>query len=405
MATVVIPAGMYKLDLIDGAIADTDLALQGPNPIVIEGAGAARTTLVEYVGAANPSVCATGSRDRGLCSPCRHASSRSCYLKNILAVRENGSRVENLTLDTRSYDAGSGLQVVANDTTVSGVLVTHGAAQNANPHFPVVYGGRPGASHADPLYHSGNVVNGLAVSDRECDDGISFSFQQNATINNLSYSGSRIALYIDDTVTVTNFTYAPGPQKCDTRQGFWITSPSRAIQITNYRDMAAPGSGAGGGVIGTTIPTAAYSTSDVTLSGYQVGAKVGAVLRLANASDVSITAGSGACRLGGTNWLAVAPTNGVVVTGIHVTGCQFASVVVTPATAGGIQGLVLTDETFSPSPTQRAVFTDMSGIGVQVTVSGGQLIEDCGRSIPLRASSQIHVFAGSRGLPAVVTGC
>lgn len=406
MATVFIPAGTYKLDVVDGANIETDLVAKGPNPIVIQGAGAAGTTLVEYVGAANPAVCAAGSADAGLCSPCRNAAVASCFLKNLLALREDGSKVEDLTLDTRTYDAGSALQVVANNTTVSSVIVTHGAAQNALPHFPVYYGGQPGSSQGSPLYHDGNVINGLVSTDNECDDGISFSFQQNATINNLSYTGSRLALYVDDNVAVTNFTFTPGAQTCDTRQGFWITSPSQAIQITNYKDVAAAGSAAGGGVVGTTTPTAAYATTGVTLSGYQVGPSAEATLHLANASNVAIGPGPTTCSLTGTNRLKLEPTNGVEVTNVQVIGCQISWVVLAPQTSNSIRGLVFTSDTFAPEATQHAILNDVTKVPMQVTVSGGQLSEGCGQTTPLSGSqAALQLIVGTVGLPVSSSRC
>ena len=47
--------------------------------------------------------------------------------------------------------------------------------------------------------------------------------------------GSRMALYLDNSDTVTNYYYTPGSQKCDAHQGFWITPPSENITITNFQ--------------------------------------------------------------------------------------------------------------------------------------------------------------------------
>jgi hypothetical protein len=101
-------------------------------------------------------------------------------------------------------------------------------------HFAIYYAGPKGAKPLAPLYNTGNVVNNLMLNELDCNDGFSWSFQENSTISNVTHTGSRLALYVDQSTTVTDYNYTPGAQQCGARNGFWITPPADNITITDF---------------------------------------------------------------------------------------------------------------------------------------------------------------------------
>jgi hypothetical protein len=74
-------------------------------------------------------------------------------------------------------------------------------------------GGHASASPVHPSYATGNVINDMIMHDYAPgrNDGLDFSFQQNASISNVQHIGSRLGLYVDRYVTVTNYSYTPEP--------------------------------------------------------------------------------------------------------------------------------------------------------------------------------------------------
>ena len=114
-------------------------------------------------------------------------------------------------------------------------------------HFAIYYAGPKGAKPLAPLYNTGNVVNNLILNELDCNDGFSWSFQQNSSITNVTHTGSRLALYVDQSTTVTDYRYTPGAQQCGARNGFWLTPPADNITITNF---TSSGEGGKVGIIG-----------------------------------------------------------------------------------------------------------------------------------------------------------
>jgi hypothetical protein len=56
--------------------------------------------------------------------------------------------------------------------------------------------------------------------------------QDDSLIQDVEFTGTRLALYQDHGVEVDGFTYHPGPQTCDL-DGYWITQPSSNITLEN----------------------------------------------------------------------------------------------------------------------------------------------------------------------------
>ncbi len=85
------------------------------------------------------------------------------------------------------------------------------------------------------------------LNELDCNDGFSWSFQQNSSITNVTHTGSRLALYVDQSTTVTDYRYTPGAQQCGARNGFWLTPPANNITIMGF---TSSGEGGKVGIIG-----------------------------------------------------------------------------------------------------------------------------------------------------------
>ena len=130
----------------------------------------------------------------------------------------------------------------ANDTSLLSTTILGGPN-----HFAIYYAGPRGAKPLAPLYDTGNVVNDLNLNELDCNDGFSWSFQEHGSITNVTHTGSRLALYVDQSTTVTNYHYTPGAQQCGARNGFWLTPPADNITIVNF---TSSGEGGKVGIIG-----------------------------------------------------------------------------------------------------------------------------------------------------------
>ncbi len=196
--TVCVPAGTFAFTsevVIDSAE-------------VLTGAGASATTLVET---------AAGH--------------------NLLADRADGTVVEDLTLDTQTHQGGIAFSTGASHVTLRDAHVRSGRTPG---HFALYFAGPPGARLGSPVYSTGNVLEDVTVSDQICDDGVSWSFQRDGTIADVSETGSRLALYADAGTTVDGYRYTPGP--CTpSDDGFWITQPASDITIEHFVSSGAAG--------------------------------------------------------------------------------------------------------------------------------------------------------------------
>ena len=216
--------------------------------ITLEGAGKLKSAIVETVPAAD-----------------------------LLSTSKNGTVVEDLTLNTQTYDGGHAFGTIASYTKLQQVDVLRG---NQPGHCAFYYAGPSGASRTNLIYSQGNVVNDVYINDQICDDGFSWSFKKNGTISNATQVGSRLALYLDNTDTVTNYYYTPGSQKCDAHQGFGITPPSENISITNFQT-----DGNGGKISSDSI---AYS-SNIHITGLRFLSTSGFNMQVGGVRGLTIT--------------------------------------------------------------------------------------------------------------------
>jgi polygalacturonase len=209
---VYVPAGKYVFSEAKTGKGGS-VIIEGTAPITLEGAGRDQTYLIE--GKAN---------------------------KGLLGVHIDHTIVENLTLDTQTNGGGAALFVQANDTSLLSTRVLGGPN-----HFAIYYAGPKGAKPSAPAYNTGNVVKDLELNELDCNDGFSWSFKAISAIGNVTHTGSRLALYVDQSTTVTDYRYTPGAQQCGARNGFWLTPPADNITITGF---TSSGQGGKVGIIG-----------------------------------------------------------------------------------------------------------------------------------------------------------
>src|SRR4029077_7147839 len=100
--------------------------------------------------------------------------------KALLNIRSDGVVVQDLTLDTQTYNGRAAISVVANHTTLQRSRVLGG-----DKAFALYYVGPPGATRDKPVYNQGNSVLDTQINDRISDDGFSFSFQSGGAVRNI----------------------------------------------------------------------------------------------------------------------------------------------------------------------------------------------------------------------------
>jgi hypothetical protein len=253
---VYVPAGKYLFNASKTGTSGS-IVIDGTAPITLKGAGRDQTFLIE--GKAN---------------------------KGLLGIHIDHTVVEDLTLNTQEFGGGAALFVQANDTSLLNTTVLGGPN-----HFAIYYAGPKGAKPLAPLYNTGNVVSNLILNELDCNDGFSWSFQENSTISNVTHTGSRLALYVDQSTTVTDYHYTPGSQQCGARNGFWITPPADNITIS---DFISSGQGGKVGVIGP--GGVGKVAKNVTISGLTMTAS-GYTLTIGDVSNLVLTD----CNLGRNN--------------------------------------------------------------------------------------------------------
>jgi hypothetical protein len=153
----------------------------------------------------------------------------------LLRVEAPHSVVKDLTFDSQKVEGGGSVVLVTTSYVGVDSVSILGGPQTA---WPLRFaGGRGVASPLNPSYAIGNQVNGVNLVDDPppADDGLDFSFQKNASIANVTELGSRLGLYVDKNVTVSNYHFSPNPAvPPDAALGYFITAPSSGITITDF---------------------------------------------------------------------------------------------------------------------------------------------------------------------------
>jgi hypothetical protein len=275
---VFVPAGKYLFSSAKTGKGGS-VIIEGTAPLTLEGAGRDQTYLIEAK--AN---------------------------KGLLGVHIDHTVVENLTLDTQTNGGGAALFVQANDTSLLSTRVLGGPN-----HFAIYYAGPKGAKPSAPLYNTGNVVKDLELNELDCNDGFSWSFQENSSITNVTHTGSRLALYVDQSTTVTDYRYTPGSQQCGARNGFWLTPPANDITITNFTSSGQ------GGKVGIIGPAGVGKVArNVTIQGLTMTAS-GYNLTIGDVSNLVLTG----CRLGSNDIII----NAQAIAQGTVSHCTFGKIV------------------------------------------------------------------------------
>jgi hypothetical protein len=313
--TVYFPAGTYMLG---GTAAGGSITLRGSVPVTLEGAGADSTTLVELV--------------KG---------------RTLISANVDGTVVEGLTLDSTRNNGGPALAVRANRTTLQAAQINGGTTS-----FALYYAGPLGATPDAPTYNTGNQVLNTAVTDHISNDGFSFSFQQNALIQNVTHTGSRLALYVDDGVQVHNYTYQPGTGPVGS--GFWITAPSHNMLIDGFTT-----SGNGGVVEGAGSRT----STNITINNEQFLGTGAFNLQVGNVDGMTIS-NSG---FNAANLRFIGPVSNMTVSTSSVAQTVFGQPLGQPATVT-FQNDQFTSALAKP---RHATFLDVSGAAATVAVTGG----------------------------------
>lgn len=291
---VYVPAGTYAFTQALNGMPSVRVKSQSAGsslpPVTLEGDGASITTLVEHV-ARQP----------------------------LLRVGADRSKVQGLTLDARTYGGGPDVTVVANHTTVTqddilGAHLTGVIGSGLKFPFALFFGGPPGASLTKPAYNYDNTVSDTSIVDGIDNDGFSFSYQSGGTISNIHHFGSRLALYVNQNVTVTNYSFTPNSQCLGAVNGFWIGAPASNIVIDHFTTAG------NGGVISG--PGAPGTVSNVTINDEKFTSPSGGHLVVGNVNGLTINNSS----FNSSNMLLLNPNR--AATGITVENSALARVVV-----------------------------------------------------------------------------
>lgn len=200
--TVLIPSGTFLVSASKPAVIPP-----GP-PVAIIGSGISRTRLIKAANVGHPT---------------------------LLRIEAPHSVVRDLTFDSQKVKGGGSVVLVTTSYVAIDSVSILGGPRTA---WPLRFaGGRGVASPLDPSYAIGNRVNGVNLVDDPPpdDDGLDLSFQENARIENVTEFGSRLGLYVDKNVVVSNYHFNPNPAvPSNAALGYFITAPSSGITITNF---------------------------------------------------------------------------------------------------------------------------------------------------------------------------
>jgi hypothetical protein len=181
--------------------------------VTIEGAGSAATFLVQ------------------------HAAT------NIFQITAAGVTVENMNLDTATYNPGapilkhpkpSVLFSNASNTTVRNVTAEAGSGFGMR-----LTGPNPCSSDTitgdvvDNVNMTNTGVGGFASIDIDC--------QRNGSVSNVTVHGAIIALFEDSFTSLTNETYTPGPNGIACEAPWYLTGPSHDMTVANVVSNGGPG--------------------------------------------------------------------------------------------------------------------------------------------------------------------
>jgi len=324
--TVYFPPGTYLVgaSLTSGS---SGLSISSGPPITLAGAGMTQSTIVETDSA-----------------------------EDLLDMHVDGMVVEDLGFNTATYGAGHCIGAIANNITLERVNLVDGSRA-----FSIYFAGPAGASASNLVYNTGNQILDSTIKDSVNDDSLSFSYQQNGTIRNITHTGSPLALFMDQNVTVTDYQYAPGSQSASVQNGFYITPPTSGVTIRNFVSSGQ------GGVIG---PNAVGRvSSNITIIGETL-LNPGYSLYIGDANGVMLENGSLVGNGSGTGRLAFAPD--IAASNVAVDNVTLQAVTFNPQASASITGITFNNDLLQPFTPEAATFTTLNTGGtVNFAVTGG----------------------------------
>ncbi len=324
--TVYFPPGTYLVGASATSGSSSFSISSGP-PITLAGAGMTQSTLVETDSA-----------------------------EDLLDMHVDGMVVEDLGFNTALYGAGHCVGAIANNITLERVNLVDGSRA-----FSVYLAGPAGASASNLIYNTGNQILDSTIIDSINDDSLSFSYQQNGTIRNITHTGSRLALFMDQNVTVTDYRYAPGSQSASVQNGFYITPPTSGVTIRNFVSSGQ------GGVIGPN--SAGRISSNITIIGETL-LNPGYSLYIGDANGVTLENGSLVGNGSGTGRLAFVPD--IATSNVVVEDMTLQAVTFDPQANASITGINFNNDFFQPFTPEAATFTTLNTGGtVNFAVTDG----------------------------------
>jgi hypothetical protein len=291
-------------------------------------------------------------------------------------IRNDGNTLQDMVLDQSSY--GGAIGDDANYTTLQRMTIMGGPASYVLFFFATP-SGAPGVGNrilnSTVVSLVNHIVSGPGTA--ACDDGLSWSSQNNSVIQNLTFIGTRLALFHDNNVTVNGYTYYPGPQTCDL-DGYYITQPSSGITMSNLTMYGS------GGIIGFGNSTAGY-VSNTTITNEHVlpptagygfslnGASHGLYIR--NVDSLNISNSSFNSGQQSNSSILFQPTfsaKGVVVQSSQLVHVAFWGSSATSTTAAAKTQAQFNGDTYPAYPWTGSNYTFSNGSGAPVNLSISQ---------------------------------
>jgi len=267
MQTVYFPDGTYILD---------DIQAPGPSIVInspyiqIEGQNQTQTKVIEEVGNAK-----IVNNQPGKYPNLKQGKDVFVFTKNA-----NYAVFNNLTVDARTYNAGTALHDSANHTLIENSTFlganngTGGAGTSSNPSIHNVFDLQLGTvCNANPsrsnyfgkVFRSDNVVSNVTVigGGQGGNDDLDLSCQNNDQISNIHDNGWGIGMYLDQNMTINGDQYSFSNNKLP-HFGWYITD-GHNITINNFTTQ-----GPGGYISSPNYPSSNITINQekMTQSGY-----------------------------------------------------------------------------------------------------------------------------------------
>jgi Pectate lyase superfamily protein len=307
------------------------------------------------------------------------------YQGGDLYITSDHNTVEGVILNQHLY--GGTAQVQASYTTFKNTTLLGGPS-----YFAVYFRQLLDGSHAEHNRLLDSTVVSLIdhtilanTGTEPCDDGLVWAEQTDSLIRNLSFTGTRLALYEDNNVNVDGYTYHPGPQTCGL-DGYYVTQPSTNVQLQNLTMYGSEG------VIGNESATNGISRhisvtheqveAPAAGTGYSLnGASHGLII--SNVNGVTISDSNLESADDSNSYIEFRPTTeaeNVVVSNTLIPRVSFWGAAPPGSTTRGeVEHAAFDDDTFPQISYNKFLdetFVDGSGGATTFSVAGGTWLND-----------------------------